>query len=128
MLKCFRNVDFTETFAPVVRYVSIRFLLALAVKHDLLIHQMDAVSAYLNGTLDEVIYMRQPEQFDDGTGKVCKLIKSIYSLKQSGRVWNETINQELLRMGLERGNVDQYIYFKVTKEEMLYIAIMWMMC
>ena len=74
--------------------------------HDL-IHQMDAVSAHLNGTLDEVIYMRQPEQFDDGTGKVCKLIKSIY-----GR-----------SMGLERGNVDKCIYYKVSKEEMLYIAI-----
>ena len=64
-----KRIDFTETFAPVVRYVSIRFLLALAVKLDLLIHQMDAVSAYLNLTLDEVIYMRQLEHFDDGTGK-----------------------------------------------------------
>ena len=91
------GIDYNETFAPVVRYDSIRFLLALAVKNDLIVHQMDAVSAYFNGTLKETIYMQQPEDFDDGSGRVCMLKKSIYGLKQSGRVWNETLNSELLK-------------------------------
>lgn len=64
------------------------------------IHQMDAVSAYLNGNLKEVIYMEQPEGFSDGTKKVCKLEKSIYGIKQSGRVWNETINSEIIKWDL----------------------------
>lgn len=117
------GIDYTETFAPVVRYESIRFLISLAVKHDMLVHQMDAVSAYLNGTLKETVYMQQPEGFGDGTGNVCKLVKSIYGLKQSGRVWNETLNRKLLAMGLERSNVDQCIYHKVEEDQLLYVAV-----
>ena len=117
------GIDFNETFAPVVRYDSIRYLLALAVKYEMHIHQMDAVSAYLNGTLKETVYMEQPELFDDGSKKVCKLQKSIYGLKQSGRVWNETINNELLKMGLVRGEVDQCVYHKVGDGDMVYVAI-----
>lgn len=117
------GIDYTETFAPVVRYDSIRFLLALAVKNDLIIHQMDAVSAYLNGKLKETIYMQQPEEYDDGSGRVCKLKKSIYGLKQSGRVWNDTLNNELVNMGLQRSEVDQCLYYKVTEGESIYIAI-----
>lgn len=87
------------------------------------IHQMDAVSAYLNGTLKEVIYMEQPEGFSDGTKKVCKLEKSIYGIKQSGRVWNETINSELIKMGLVRSEVDQCIYHDLNNGYKLYVAI-----
>lgn len=104
------GLDYGETFAPVVRYDSLRYLAALAVKYDMHIHQMDAVSAYLNGRLKETVYMQQPEMFNDGSKKVCKLEKSIYGLKQSGRVWNETINNELVQMGFVRGEVDQCIY------------------
>ncbi|XP_037929235.1 uncharacterized mitochondrial protein AtMg00820-like, partial [Teleopsis dalmanni] len=64
------GIEYTETFAPVVRYESIRFLLALAAKNDLIIHQMDAVTAYLNGILDEEIYMKQPKGFNDSSGKL----------------------------------------------------------
>jgi len=49
---------------------------------------MNVVAAYLNGKLDEEVYMKQPPGFDDGTGRVCKLVLSIYGLKQAGRNWN----------------------------------------
>ena len=67
--------------------------------------------------------MQQPDMFEDGSRKVCRLYKSIYGLKQSGRVWNETINSELIKMGLVRGELDQCIYHKVTDGQMLYVAI-----
>ena len=65
------GVDFNETFAPVVRLETIRAILALAVKEDWEIQQMDVKGAYLNGNLKEEIYMKQPEGFSDGTSQLC---------------------------------------------------------
>ena len=89
------GTDFTATFAPVVRLETICTLLALAVNHNWEIQQMDVKGAYLNGILKEDVYMTQPEGFEDGTSRVCKLIKTIYGLKQSGREWNAELNSRL---------------------------------
>lgn len=105
------GIDYDETYSPVVRYASIRLLMALAVQRDLNIYQMDAVTAFLQGDLEEDIYMRQPEGFDDGSGRVCKLNRSIYGLKQSGRLWNIKLDQALYRFGLKRAKNDPCIYF-----------------
>ena len=59
------GIDYTENFAAVIRYISIRYLVALAVTHGMYVHQMDAVNAYLNTVLQETVYMQQPELFDD---------------------------------------------------------------
>ena len=84
------GVDYNETFSPVVRYSSIRALLAFAVQNNLMIHQMDVVTAFLNGTLHEEIYMEQPPGYINSGEEnlVCKLKRSIYGLKQSSRCWN----------------------------------------
>ena len=96
-VKCFKSrlvaqgfsqrhgVDYGEVFSPVAHLSSIRILLAFAAENKLQIHQMDVVSAFLNGELKEEIYMRQPPGYEL-KGKeelVCKLRKSIYGLKQS---------------------------------------------
>ncbi|GAA5890982.1 hypothetical protein JCM16303_005276, partial [Sporobolomyces ruberrimus] len=86
------GVDFRETFAPVAKFVSIRVLLALAARNNLLIHQADVDKAYLHGALDEEIYMRVPEGIDGYDGKVLKLDRALYGLKQAGRVWNHRID------------------------------------
>ena len=77
--------DFFDTYSPVARLTTIRVLLSLAASHGLLIHQMDVKTAFLNGELDEEIYMQQPDGFviDGQEGKVCKLLKSLYGLKQT---------------------------------------------
>ena len=117
------GIDYSETFAPVVRYTSIRFLLAIAAKYNLEIRQMDAVTAFLNGDLKEEIYMCQPEQFNDGTNRVCKLNKSLYGLKQSSRVWNEKLNSVLINFGLQRCDADQCIYYHIHSKKMLFMAV-----
>lgn len=89
------GIDYEEVYAPVVRYTSIRFIVAIAVKNGLKINQMDAISAFLQGDLLEHIYMQQPDGFKDWTAKVCKLKKAIYGLKQSGRVWNTKLTEML---------------------------------
>lgn len=79
--------DYDETFCPVVRLESLRTMLALAMKHDLELHQVDVVTAFLNGTLVEEVFMKQPEGFvvPGSEELVCRLNKSINRLKQSPR-------------------------------------------
>lgn len=105
------GIDYLETFSPVVRYNSIRFLIALAVQNGLKIHQMDAITAFLQGDLNEEIFMRQPEHYDDGTGRVCRLNRSIYGLKQAGRQWNLKLDDALQKFGLKKSKLDPCIYF-----------------
>lgn len=119
-----QGIDYNETFSPVVRYTSIRFLLAMAAKLNLNIRQMDAVTAFLNGELEEEIYMRQPKGFEDGTKRVCRFRLSLYGLKQSSRVWNQRLNKTLIEFGLKRSEIDQCVYYhmKIGKK-ILIVAI-----
>ncbi|KAK0577227.1 hypothetical protein LWI29_029806 [Acer saccharum] len=89
------GIDYEETFSPVAMLKSIRILLSIAASLDLEIWQMDVKTAFLNGSLDESIYMMQPEGFIEKgqVDKVCKLQKSIYGLKQASRSWNIRFDQ-----------------------------------
>ena len=82
-----KDGDYEEIYSPVVRYTTVRYLSALAARYGLGIDQMDAVSAFLQGEIDSVIYMQQPEEYKLGS-QVCMLHKSIYGLKQASRLWN----------------------------------------
>lgn len=115
------GIDYGETFSPVVRYGSIRLLIALAAQRGMGIDQMDAVTAYLQGTLDEDIYTLQPDGFDDGSGKVCKLHKAMYGLKQSGRQWNHVLEAALLSFHLKKSKEDPCVYY--TEDGNLIVAI-----
>lgn len=117
------GIDYNETYSPVVRYVSIRFLIELAVKLDLKIDQMDAVTAFLQGDLSEVIFMEQPEGFSDGTENVCKLNRSIYGLKQSSREWNKKLENALKSFGLRKSQVDPCVYFSNNIDLILAIYV-----
>ena len=103
--------DFKETFAPTVRYSTIWIILAIAALEDLELRSLDISHAYLNGKLEEEIYMRQLEGFEiGGPDYVCKLKKSLYGLKQAGRVWNKKLHSVLLSMGFERTQSDHGLY------------------
>ena len=86
--------------------------MALVAHFDLELHQMDVKSAFLNGDIDETIYMVQPENFVLGDTKkmVCKLKKSIYGLKQASRQWYYKFHQVIISSGFEMNMVDDYIY------------------
>lgn len=118
------GIDYEEVFSPVARYSSIRTLLALANSHDLEIHQMDVTTAFLNGSLEHDIYMKQPENFVDPEhpDHVCKLKRSIYGLKQSARCWNQTIDTFLMKNGYRKSSADSCIYIKSVKQENGFIS------
>ncbi|GBE79025.1 hypothetical protein SCP_0202220 [Sparassis crispa] len=118
------GMDYTETFAPVVRLETIRAILGLAAILDWEIGQMDVKGAYLNGTLKEEVYMRQPEGYSDGTYRVCKLKKTLYGLKQSGREWNIVLNRKLLDAGFKRLFSDPCAYIRI-KGDKIEIVTVW---
>lgn len=76
-----RGIDYFETFSHVVRYESVRAILALATKHDMELVQFDVKTAFLNSSLDEDVYMQEPEGYEDGLDHVCHLRKGLYGLK-----------------------------------------------
>jgi transposase InsO family protein len=88
------GVDFGETFAPVLKYKTLRLILALIATRDLEFELMDVQTAYLNALLKEVVYMAQPDGFTSGDGNhlVWRLLKAIYGLKQAGREWNQHLD------------------------------------
>jgi hypothetical protein len=119
------GVDYDETYSPVVRYASLRCLFALAAYYDWEVHHLDVKSAYLNGKLEETIYMRQPEGFckADQEHLVCKLQKGLYGLKQAGRTWNQTIDPALKQLGLTPLDKDDCVYIHRTGKEMIVISL-----
>lgn len=119
------GVDYRETFSPVVRYATIRMVLALAVEHQMHLHQLDVVTAYLNGDLHEEIYMQQPEGFKDESNpnKVLKLQKSLYGLKQAGREWNAKLNEVLCKIGFDRCKNEPCLYKMTRNNNLIIIAV-----
>ena len=106
------GVNYKETFSVVVRFTTVRIVLAIAVELKMIVHQLDVTTAYLNADIDVDIYMQQPEGFVDAKNpdKVCKLQKAIYGLKQSGRRWNEKFNEIVLDIGFILSKVDRCAY------------------
>jgi Reverse transcriptase (RNA-dependent DNA polymerase)/gag-polypeptide of LTR copia-type/Integrase core domain/GAG-pre-integrase domain/Domain of unknown function (DUF4219) len=107
------GIDYLDTYAPVVKLASIRILLAIAAIYGLEIHQMDVVTAFLAGDLEEEIFMEQPEGFEIGSKEddlVCRLRKSIYGLKQAPRVWNQRIRRFLKSIGFDQTYSDPCVY------------------
>ena len=111
------GIDYEETFSPVAMLKSIRILLSIAAAFDYEIWQMDVKTAFLNGQLDEEIYMKQPDGFiaNGQENKVCKLLKSIYGLKQASRSWNQRFDQAVKSYGFEQ-NVDEPCVYKRIKD------------
>ena len=108
------GLDFEEVFSPVVKHTSIRVLFALSVQLGWFCHQIDIKTAFLNGTIKEEIYMRQPEGFvdEENPQHVCRLVRSLYGLKQSARCWNERLHEFLTKAGFVQCASDCCLYSK----------------
>jgi len=111
-----KGLDYFDTYSPVTRITSIRLVLAIAAIRNLEVHQMDVKTAFLNGDLDEEIYMEQPEGFvaPGQEKKVCKLVKSLYGLKQAPKQWHKKFDDVMIDSGFKINECDKCVYMKDT--------------
>jgi hypothetical protein len=113
------GIDYEETFALVAKYTSIRTIIALAAKMKWKLHQMDVKTAFLNGVIEEEVYIEQPQGFEveDRKSHVCRLKKALYGLKQAPRAWYGRIESFLMSLGFTKSKAVSNLYFKVMNDE-----------
>ena len=114
------GIDYEETFAPIARYTSIRTILALAAKMKWKVHQMDVKTNFLNGVIEEEVYVEQPLGFEihDCESHVCRLKKALYGLKQAPRAWYGRMDSFLMSLGFTKSKADSNLYYKVDMKDL----------
>ncbi|KAI3771392.1 hypothetical protein L6452_02556 [Arctium lappa] len=119
------GIDYDDTFAPVARLEAIRLFLAYAVYKDFIVYQMDVKSTFLNGKLNEEVYVEQPPGFYDPKypNYVYKLSKALYGLKQAPRAWYDTLSSFLISEKFERGKIDNTLFFRKIKGHIILVQI-----
>ncbi|GJQ99374.1 putative RNA-directed DNA polymerase, partial [Tanacetum coccineum] len=119
------GIDYEETFSPVADIRAIRILIAIAAYYDYEIWQMDVKTAFLNGFLEEEIYMEQPEDFIDPNQpiKVCKLQRSIYGLMQASRSWNKRFDEEIKKFGFHQNLDEPCVYQKASGSNVIFLIV-----
>ena len=107
------GIDYEETFAPVARYSSIRTIISLATEIGWRVHQMDVKTTFLNGVIEEEVYIEQPKGFDveNRETHVCRPHQVLYGLKQAPRAWYSRIDSYLREMGFQGSEADHNLYF-----------------
>ena len=120
-----QGIDFDEVYAPVARIETVRLILALAAHHGWQVHHLDVKSAFLHGELKEEVYVKQPEGFikPGSSGKVYKLSKALYGLRQAPRAWNTKLDQTLKSLGFKKCNLEQAVYTKRSKTSILIVGV-----
>ena len=117
------GIDYEETFAHAAKYSSIRTIISLAAKMGWRVHRMDVKTAFLNGVIEEEVYIEQPEGFDveNKETHVCKLHRALYGLKQAPRAWYSRIDNYLWEMGFQWSEADHNLYFLTTKVPLILV-------
>ena len=126
------GIDYLETYAPVVKLGSLRMLLAIAAFNNYEIHQGDIKTAYLLGHLEEEIFMEVPEGVVIPEGEpnspktVCRLLRGLYGLKQSGRVWNQAWDRFLVgKCNFQRSTEDYAVYYRIGSDNNPLWTLIW---
>jgi hypothetical protein len=119
------GIDYEEKFSPVARYTSIKIIISLTAKMKWKLHQMDVKTTFLNGVIEEEVYIEQPQGFEveDRKTHVSKLKKALYRLKQAPRAWYGRIDSFLTSLGFTKNKVDYNLYFKVMNDDLVILLL-----
>jgi hypothetical protein len=117
--------DYDETFAPIAKYTSIKSIIVIAFVMGWKLHQMDVKTAFLNGVIEEEVYIEQPQGFliHGKESHVCKLKKDLYGLKQAPRAWYARIDSYLMSLGFTKSDADPNLYYKVENGGLLILVL-----
>ena len=120
-----KDIDFEETSARVARLEAIRIFLASSSFHKFKVYQRDAKFGFLNGDLEEEVYIKQREGFILGNDKiiVCKLKKTLYGLKKAPRSWYYHLERYLQEQGFKKGSTNSNLYTKFGKQKLLRVVV-----
>ncbi|CAI7739872.1 unnamed protein product [Closterium sp. NIES-53] len=117
------KVVYKELFAPVVKPTTLRILLTGSAIKGWVVKQMDVTTAFLNGVVEEEIFMAQPEGFDDGSGRVLKLKKALYGLKQARRQWYLKLRRVLEEIGFTPSTADHSLFMLGEGEQRSFMVV-----
>ena len=120
-----KGIDYEEVYAPVVRFETIRLLIALAALKKWQLHHLDVKSAFLNGEISEIVYVRQPEGFlvKGKEGHVLRLKKALYGLKQAPRAWYFKLYSCLISLGFIKSNYEPSLYLKQLDSNTIMVGV-----
>jgi len=118
------DIDYTETFAPVARLEAIRLLLSYAINHGIILYQMNIKSAFLNGVIEEEVFVKQPPGFEDlkHPDHVFRVKKSLYGLKQAPRAWYDRLSDFLIKNDFKKGQVDTTLKVRKTTRRVFFLT------
>eukprot|EP00877_Chromochloris_zofingiensis_P012347 jgi/Chrzof1/7366/Cz02g21060.t1 len=118
------GVDYDEVFAPVSKYATFRALMAKAAEEGMELHKLDVKTAFLQGNLEEDVWIQQPPGYEEGSSELaCHLHKPLYGLKQAPRAWHQRLQQELLAVGYTASAADPSLYWYCINGDYVYLLV-----
>jgi hypothetical protein len=119
------GIDSEDTFSSIVKVVTIRIILSIAVSRGWSLRQLDVQNAFLHGLLEEKVYMRQPPGYEDVSCPhyICKLDKALYGLKQASRAWYLRLSTKLRELGFQASKTDTSLFFYSKKNVTMFVLI-----
>jgi hypothetical protein len=119
-----QGIDFEELYAPVSKPTTLRALMAVVAGRDMELYQLDVKTAFLNGELEEEVYMQRPHGYEEGgPGKVCHLKKTLYGLRQAPRAWHTRFKAKLEALGLRAWETDLALFVKGSGRQATYVLV-----
>ena len=118
------GLDFEEVFAPTSKHTTLRALLSLVAAEDLELHQLDVKTAFLNGELEEDLWIEEPEGYKQkGHGYACHLKKALYGLRQAPRAWHARLKKELEAAGFYASSTDPGLFIKRDGQSYIFVLV-----
>ncbi|RVW40158.1 Retrovirus-related Pol polyprotein from transposon RE1 [Vitis vinifera] len=119
------GVDYSDTFSPVAKLNSVRLFISIAASQQWMIHQLDIKNAFLHGDLEEEVYLEQPPGFvaQGEYGKVCRLKKAFYGLKQSPHAWFGKFSKKIQAFGMNKSEKDHSVFYKKSAAGIILLVV-----
>ena len=119
------GVDYSDTFSSVAKLTFVRLFISLAASYDWDLHQLDIRNVFLHGDLQEEVYLEQPPGFvaQGKIGKVCRLRKSLYGLKQILHAWFGKFNQAVETFSMQKSKSDHSVFYKNSSSGIILLIL-----